>query len=525
MEYLNSLAINTIGPIVAFLESLSWMGTNTYFVTHPAVEDFVGQLAGQVGMEATLIKYTLGLFLVYPLAAIQYRLPGKNVKHAFSMIVGFILVQFIFGPDWIHSFISSLGTYLICLLLPKKIQHKVAFFFVMGYMTGSHIYRMYVSYMSGVFDFTGTQMVLTMKLTSFAYNVYDGIGDRKNVFPEQPHTDKNKAKVYANRRKFAIEKLPNLLEYFGYVYCFSCILAGPAFEYMDYKRSIEDTAYLTESKDKNGKIVTTVQKPHTVMPALLRLIIGVVCLVAHMKISAVFRIPDQYNPVFIASHPYHVRWGYLMVAMFAERLKFYFVWKLAEGACIMGGFGFEGFSADGSPKGFRGVENIDIKGFETATSVQIISKNWNKRTQGWLERYTYHRTGRSLVATYFISALWHGLYPGFFIMFMSLPLLTNVERLIKAKINPRVVPEFDGYNLETYPKNTAGWVYWILCWVCTMALVNYVVQVFSMGSLENSLTALGGHYYVPHILSVVAYVVLEMLPPVKKSATTTKKKD
>jgi len=51
--------------------------------------------------------------------------------------------------------------------------------FVMGYMVACHVYRMYVSYMSGIFDFTGTQMVLTMKLTSFAYNMFDGHYDAK----------------------------------------------------------------------------------------------------------------------------------------------------------------------------------------------------------------------------------------------------------------------------------------------------------------------------------------------------------
>ena len=55
---------------------------------------------------------------------------------------------------------------------------------------------MYVGYLSGVFDFTGTQMVLTMKLTSFAYNLYDGTADQDNVFPTTPHEDKRKAKVY-----------------------------------------------------------------------------------------------------------------------------------------------------------------------------------------------------------------------------------------------------------------------------------------------------------------------------------------
>jgi len=29
--------------------------------------------------------------------------------------------------------------------------------------------------------------------------------------------------------------------------------------------------------------------------------------------------------------------------MFAERLKYYFAWKIAEGASIAGGFGFEGW--------------------------------------------------------------------------------------------------------------------------------------------------------------------------------------
>ena len=110
----------------------------------------------------------------------------------------------------------------------------------------------------------------------------------------------------------------------------------------------------------------------------------------------------------------------------------------------MGGFGFEGWNSDGKPKGWRGVENVDIIGFETAPNVQLLSRSWNKRTQGWLERYTYKRTGNSLLATYFISALWHGLYPGFFIFFMSVPIFTNIEREMKAKVNPLVVPGYDG---------------------------------------------------------------------------------
>lgn len=509
MESLTALAINTIGPVVDKLESLSWIGVSSHFVKYAPLDDKVAELATTMAMDVTLIKYTIAMFAVYPFSIVLYNLPGKSAKHLFSFLVGFALVQWIFGPDWIHTFITGLGTYLICAVMPAKVQGTVAFYFVMGYMVAAHIYRMYVSYMSGVFDFTGTQMVLTMKLTSFAYNMYDGTADKKNVFPEKPHEDKKLAKVYQDRARFAITKLPNPIEFFGYVYCFTCILAGPAFEYKDYERAIDGTAYRTDKGE--------MRKPATLLAGLQRLLVGVICLVLYMKLGAIFPVKMLYDKNWIATLPYYERYGRLMVAMLTERFKFYFAWKIAEGASILGGFGFEGYNADGKEKGWKGVENIDIIGFETATNVQSISRHWNKRTQGWLERYTYHRSGRSLFATYFISALWHGLYPGFFIMFMTIPLMTNVERLVKAKINPLFVPGFDGYDMKTYPKGALGSIYWFLCWLCTMAFMNYVVQVFSMGSLENSLTALSGHHYIPHIALVIIYVILSVFPSPKKA--------
>jgi hypothetical protein len=44
-----------------------------------------------------------------------------------------------------------------------------------------------------------------------------------------------------------------------------------------------------------------------------------------------------------------------------------------------------------------------------------------------------------------------------------------------------------------------------------------MMQVFSMGSLENSLTALGSFHYIPHIVLVVLYGLLELLPSPMKA--------
>jgi len=461
----------------------------------------------------------------------MYALPSKELKHLFSLLVGLALVQWIFGPDWIHSLLSSAVTYLICALAPKKYIHVLVFVWVMGYMTGAHAYRMYVSYLSGIFDFTGTQMVLTMKLTSFAYNLYDGTADRERVFPATPYADKRLSRLYNERRRFAIRQLPNPLEFFGYVFCFTCILAGPAFEYSDYQQAIDGSAFEQKSyaaavrddekviapngtkKDASSTVSSgKVVYPSTLLPALQRLLVGVVTLAGHLVLVATYQVSSLYNADFIANTPALARMFYAIVALFTERLKYYFAWKVAEGASILAGFGFEGYTPEGKVIGWKGVENIDILGFETSASVQTMTRTWNKRTQGWLERYTYQRTGRSLVATYFVSALWHGLYPGFFFFFMTLPIITRIERLLKSKVNPLVVPEYDGYDLKTYPKTPVGYIYWIICWIGTFGAMLYVGEFFFLGSLENCMVCLRSYYFIPHIFLLLVYIVLSLMP-------------
>ncbi len=155
--------------------------------------------------------------------------------------------------------------------------------------------------------------------------------------------------------------------------------------------------------------------------AVHRLLLALVCMGGYQAMQAAGYVSYHgYDPVWIAANPSHIaKYAFMFTTMFSERLKFYFIWKASEGACILGGFGFSGYDANGHSKGYRAAENMDVLGHELATSVQILSRGWNKGTQGWLERYTFHRYNRSLFITYFISGVWHGVYPGFLLMFMS----------------------------------------------------------------------------------------------------------
>ena len=218
-------------------------------------------------------------------------------------------------------------------------------------------------------------------------------------------------------------------------------------------------------------------EPSSLVPTLLKLSIGIACLVGHVVLSGKAPMSGCYDPTFIATHDVLSRWVYLHIALTGARLKFYFVWMTAEGSSNLAGFGFQGYDKEGRVVGWDGVQNIDIIGTETASCIQHLSRAWNKRTQGWLERYTYARTGRSLFATYFVSALWHGLYPGFFVFFMSLPLLTQVERLFRAKINPLLAPGYDGFDLRTYPKTWVAQAYWYTCLLVNTVVIDYCLQV------------------------------------------------
>ncbi|CAN0298247.1 unnamed protein product, partial [Ectocarpus fasciculatus] len=50
-------------------------------------------------------------------------------------------------------------------------------------------------------------------------------------------------RVLKARRDYAIRTMPNPLEFFGFIYCFSSILAGPAFEYKEYDNATSGKAY------------------------------------------------------------------------------------------------------------------------------------------------------------------------------------------------------------------------------------------------------------------------------------------
>ncbi|KAK5279614.1 Lysophospholipid acyltransferase, partial [Cryomyces antarcticus] len=188
--------------------------------------------ANALGASTDELKLISSFLVSYPLAAVLKRIPDRKPwqKNIFIIAVSiFYLVGLFDLWGGVRTLlISSVGAYAIASYVQGPYMPWIGFVFLMGHMSVNHIHRQTVADPSRV-DITGAQMVLVMKLTAFCWNVYDG------RLPDSELTDFQKER--------AIRELPDLLDYAGYVLFFPALFAGPAFDFVDYRRYIETTMF------------------------------------------------------------------------------------------------------------------------------------------------------------------------------------------------------------------------------------------------------------------------------------------
>jgi len=460
------------------------------------------QLSQSIGFPPDQLKYITCMLLCYPAALIFKGLPkdAATIKHIFSIVISLSFCAFCLGPyAWLHSFFSSLVTYYICMLVPHGTAHKVAFAWALVYMSVSHLYRIYVDYMGWTLDFTTMQMVLTIKLISFAYNYYDG------NCPIETRSEEQKKRM--------IKKLPSLLEYYGFVYFFSSFLAGPAIEITEYQRYVDHSMF--NDKYCNGKI------PSTTGPGLKKFFTGLFFL-------PLVVLAAMYPVKILATDEYLYQWSWpvKLVLVYAlpslSRMKYYFGWSLSEGVCNLCGIGYNGTDKQGNPKWDR-CSNVDPIKCEFAENMRQITTYWNTKTGDWLKNYVYLRLTpegqrpplTTTVATYTISAFWHGFYPGYYLFFLQAAVLTELGKEIRRVIRPNFVTEKDE------PKVPAKYFYDFVSVLITMWFLDYAGVAFLLLSLENSIKFYPVWYFAGHLIPWTVYAILINV----KSKRVVKKKE
>ena len=320
--------------------------------------------------------------------------------------------------------ISSAGAYAISKFLRgSSYMPWVGFVFLMGHMSVNHIARQAANSPSTI-DITGSQMVLVMKLTAFCWNVADG------VLPEELLSDLQK-----ERR---IVELPSLLDYASYVFFFPSLMTGPAFDFMEFRNWLDCSMFDVPANVDAAKRPPTRKKrkiPRSGTPAMIKMVTGLVWIGVFVSFAGpydhtVLTSDDFVNKSFLR------RVFTMYMVGFITRTKYYGVWSLTEGACILAGLGYNGVDPITGKVAWDRLENINALKLEFAQNSRAYLGYWNINTNKWLRNYMYLRVTprgkkpgfRASLATFTTSAFWHGFYPGYYLSFILASFIQTVAK-------------------------------------------------------------------------------------------------
>jgi hypothetical protein len=139
-------------------------------------------LASTVGLTTDLMKFLIALLLTFPLSFIFKCLPPSTaLKHQFSFFCGFTICWYQFGFQTLNLVFTAMVVYAIAgMFVRQSWMPQAVFAFTLIYMSVCHIWRQITNFGGYDMDFTGPQMILTLKLSAFGFNVYDGYKSKKD---------------------------------------------------------------------------------------------------------------------------------------------------------------------------------------------------------------------------------------------------------------------------------------------------------------------------------------------------------
>lgn len=461
------------------------------------VEEYLEIFGQKFNFPVDQLRTLLCLLIAYPAAFLHKSLPNPTVKHIYSAVLGFGFGLFCFG--WTQMLLPlgmAIPIYLLTLTRVPKMP-VIAFLYCLGFLSFTHIHRMIVDYAGWSMDITGSLMLLTVKLTSYAYNIADG----------------RASKISPDQEKFAIKHTPSIIEFLGFTFFFGGFVAGPSFEFQVYRKFTT----LETFKNNNYHI------PSTLIPALKKFAFASVVMAVLMVAKAFAPIDQMKTAEFCEETGFLYKCFFIYASITTARFPYYFAWTIAEGGCIAAGLGYTEVNGKVS---WDGVSNVNIIALETSQSFKVIVDNWNTNTGNWLRRYVYDRvtppgtkpTMFATVATYMTSAFWHGFYPGYYFTFFSGALVTELGRKIRKNIRPLFLKE-DGKTGK--PTKI---IYDILGWFSSIFILNYICAAFVLLTFERTVRFYTSVYFFGHIGIVLALVLFTLyekqLPkPSKKPVT------
>ena len=175
--------------------------------------------------------------------------------------------------------------------------------------------------------------------------------------------------------------------------------------------------------------------PRSGTPGAIKAIVGLLWILAFLTFSAWYNNDLVLGDTFMQYNLLRRVW-FLEALGVTTRMKYYGVWSLTEGACILSGMGYKGINQKTGKVEWNRLQNVNPLGIESAQNSRAYLENWNMNTNHWLRNYMYLRVTpkdkkpgfRASLATFITSAFWHGFYPGYYLSFVLAAFLQTIAK-------------------------------------------------------------------------------------------------
>ncbi|CAI5487219.1 unnamed protein product [Closterium sp. Naga37s-1] len=420
----------------------------------------------------------------------------------------------------------TLACYALMLALPRRLSGYIVFLTAFAFLIFCHVTSLDASaWRRGDIDFTGTLMIVTLKLVGAAMDCQDGGKQDGSTEPD------GKSSRASSASPSALPRVPPLLPFLGFVFFPAALLVGPPFPLAAYHDYVEGRGcWATLYPHKHPSAPHSPAFPPRVLPACAALLKALLCMAVYHTLSYLLPPSSLTQPAFFA-RPFLIRCGQVALTLLAYRWMFYFIWAVAESALILSAFGFSGFKAaapshregDGEAREGEGgqkqqrleadwsrASNVKIWVVEVTGSAARLPPNWNIGVSNWLRTYVYDRmtppSGKpnltTLLVTQAVSALWHGLHPGYYLFFLSAAIAQDASKLLH-RLHQSIPPH------RRWQRGMA----WVAQMLYTRVLVGYAPLGFILLRADLTFRVWRSLYFFGSILPLLLSALLPPLIP------------
>ncbi|OQR96113.1 lysophospholipid acyltransferase [Thraustotheca clavata] len=441
------------------------------------------------------VRIVVGLLSCCAVAPFYHLLPSVPFRHLANVVLGMSVGWFVFDYMLVHSIVAIVVTYVLLHIAPRKLAGRLVAAFLFAYLIGCHYFREYYE-PNLVWD--SAQMVLTMKLTGLALSYSDG-GLKDDL--KTPLMLRNQ-----------LLRIPSLLELCGFIYFFPTFLVGPGFEYHEYVDWVNN------------------RRSAPLSIHFKNVLLAIMC-IGLFFVSDNFPIDIIDSPEFYPEAPWVIRCLLQSLSVALYRFRFYMVWSLAELGGVLAGYGY---SADSNE--WSGLTNNHILSVELPVNMRVAINGWNIKVALWLNTYVYQRvalkkgkpTAFSTLASFLVSALWHGLAPGYYIFFIMGALYIEVAKHIRRRYRSffhytedrKAHPHAIFFEYFTPGKcHPLAILYDLGGMLFTWIAMQYAGIAFEILDLQRCIRIWSSWYFAPPIITIVLLVFFNTSKPARRQKT------